>query len=1058
MVRFIFVLLSVSCSLYGANPPPAAPQFNWNGSTSSMATGSNWVGGFAPVSGNDVLFFTPSLTINHSPDNDFGIFTLFNTSSSAFSSTASLFLVTPQMPSGAGIPYHLTGNSFQVTAGGSALIKVGGPGSDPVVKPPVPPTPSSIANNIDLNGGTLNILGSGAYDQFSGIISGTGILQLGVPALKEGGGKVQFSGSNSYIGPTNIFNGIIRLGISNSLPTTTALTVQVGGILDLNNYDQTIGVLSGDSSNQGTILTGTGALTVTNSGSNTFIGDILLTGTPPFSGLLGGSFVLGAGSTGILTLNGVGNDYSNPKNIGNTTVKGGTLQAGLLTKTPFGLNSNLTISSPGFLDVSTSPSSATLTFNTLQGNGILNLGSNTITIASGGTTFSGTIHTGSGGLIYEGSNTLTLSGTNSYSGSTIISSTLTGGGGTLSVSSLPNTSSLIFNGPKTTGTVRFGSPFSSIIPITLSNSGTIDINGNNITLSGDISGGGSLTVINSGSAATLTLTGASNTYTGGTNVGSGSTLLLNSSGAFPPPPPAPLTSLSVATGGKFDMNEYSITVSTLSGGGSLVLGTGTITVVGGGAAIPSSTFSGPITGTGGLTFSGGGIIELILSGANSYSGATTINGGGTLTVNNTGLSSATSVIQFSDFGGILQLKNTIPLTRNTSIVLGTNGIFDLQDDAVTLTGPISGTGGLIKQGPGTLTLTPSSASSYTGETEIIGGTLQAGNASAFGDTTLFDVFSNSTLDLNGFNASAGQLIGDPGASVTLGSGVLTLTDGKDIAPFYGVVSGSGGLTLSGGSPSFLGTNTYSGTTTISGGATFNTLNLGSTNSIVYETGGGVLQIGSTSSSSATLVLNDAGTISTNTFDLTISGNISGSGASLTKIGQGTLFLTGTNTFAQQFILEGGTLNVNSSSLGTPPKLVFQQFCGTVQSSGPITQSFPITLTTTGIFDSSGGDITINGAITGLGGLTKTGSGTLTLGGANAYAGLTTILGGTLIGGLPHCPFLFQIFLRLFFLALLHPLREMGFFKHLQAFLRFQPLFSLTLERSIPMGTTLHQEV
>ena len=44
MVRFIFVLLSVSCSLYGANPPPAAPQFNWNGSTSSMATGSNSVG------------------------------------------------------------------------------------------------------------------------------------------------------------------------------------------------------------------------------------------------------------------------------------------------------------------------------------------------------------------------------------------------------------------------------------------------------------------------------------------------------------------------------------------------------------------------------------------------------------------------------------------------------------------------------------------------------------------------------------------------------------------------------------------------------------------------------------------------------------------------------------------------------------------------------------------------------------------------------------------------------------------------------------------------------
>ena len=80
-------------------------------------------------------------------------------------------------------------------------------------------------------------------------------------------------------------------------------------------------------------------------------------------------------------------------------------------------------------------------------------------------------------------------------------------------------------------------------------------------------------------------------------------------------------------GGTFDLNSFNQTIGSLAGAGSVTLGAATLTT---GSDNTSTTFSGTISGTGGLTKIGAG--TLVLTGNNPYSGATAVNGG-RLTVN-----------------------------------------------------------------------------------------------------------------------------------------------------------------------------------------------------------------------------------------------------------------------------------------------------------------------------------------------------------------------------------------------------------------------------------------
>ena len=113
----------------------------------------------------------------------------------------------------------------------------------------------------------------------------------------------------------------------------------------------------------------------------------------------------------------------------------------------------------------------------------------------------------------------------------------------------------------------------------------------------------------------MLLSGA-NTYTGATAINAG-TLQLGAANRIPD-----TSAVTVAGGATFDLNSFSEIVGSIAGAGNITLGTATLTA---GGNNTSTTFSGPLSGTGGLTKAGTGV--LTLSGANTYSGATTINGG-----------------------------------------------------------------------------------------------------------------------------------------------------------------------------------------------------------------------------------------------------------------------------------------------------------------------------------------------------------------------------------------------------------------------------------------------
>lgn len=162
--------------------------------------------------------------------------------------------------------------------------------------------------------------------------------------------------------------------------------------------------------------------------------------------------------------------------------------------------------------------------------------------------------------------------------------------------------------------------------------------------------------------------------------------------------------------------------------------------------------------------------------------------------------------------------------------IGSNRLtFDGSSDTV-LFGPLSGTGGLTKQGSGTLSI--SSSNSFTGDLSILGGTVGLFDNGALNATTPVAVAfgASGTLGLYGHGVVVSGLTGPSSAIVENGSltNVATLTVAVSAATpnaFAGVIrdnaaplnaplnltkTGAGVLTLS-------GSNTYTGATTVQQG-------------------------------------------------------------------------------------------------------------------------------------------------------------------------------------------------------------------------------------------------
>ncbi|MDD0843064.1 autotransporter domain-containing protein [Pseudomonas sp. Gutcm_11s] len=484
---------------------------------------------------------------------------------------------------------------------------------------------------------------------------------------------------------------------------------------------------------------------------------------------------------------------------------------------------------------------------------VLNLGGNTN--ASFDAADLGSQYQGFSALEKTGSGTWSLTaGASSFSGTTLVSAgTLqaAGAGAFFSASAFTVSSgaTLDLNDSNQTigslagaGTVTLGS-------------GTLSAGGDNssTTFSGGITGTGGLTKNGSG---TLTLSGSSN-YSGATTISAG-TLRAGSAGAL-----ASASDFTLASTTTLDLNSFNQSIGSLAGSGTVQLGSATLSAGGSNA---STTFSGTLTGTGGLTKNGTG--TLTLSGSSNYGGATAINAG-TLKAGSTGALASTSTFTLGS-GTTLDLgnfnQNIGSLAGSGTVALGSANLgVGADNSSTTFSGAINGTGGLTKNGTGALTLI--GLNGYTGLTTINAGTLQIGNGSLSGSIA-GNILNNGALSFNHDSSTDYTYAFD-----ISGSGVLNKVDNNLLT--------------------FTGSNTYTGLTTLSAG----TLQIGN---------------GGTSGSLTGDVLNNAAMVFNRTDDSVYAGDISGSG-SLTKLGAGKLVLGGISSIGGDTRVDGGSLVVGGNA-------------------------------------------------------------------------------------------------------------------------------------------------
>jgi autotransporter-associated beta strand protein len=499
-----------------------------------------------------------------------------------------------------------------------------------------------------------------------------------------------------------------------------------------------------------------------------------------------------------------------------------------------------------------------------------------------------------------------LSGANTYAGGTKLNSgTARVGVATVGTpgaitSSAVGTGMLTFNG----GTLQAGGAYTVANAATINSSttGTIDNNGFAFTYSGAIGGSGNLTVANSSTGGSLTLTN-SNGYAGATAINSGATLALSGSGSI-------ASSSGVADNGTFSIGGLSAGTSivSLSGSGTVTLGGNTLTL-----SNASGTFSGGVGGTGGLTLATG---TETLSGNNGYSGATTVNGG-TLALSGSGSISLSSGVADNGTFDISQTASgaTIAtLSGSGTVTLGGN-ILTLSNASGTFSGGIGGAGGLA-QTAGTETL--SGASTYSGGTTLNGGTIVIGASSAgspgaitsgplgtgtlamAAGTTLSFLNSNFTI-ANKITVTGDPIFTPPAGTTQTLSGVIS--NATPPAP-VGIVDMNGGGTLV-----LNATNTYTGATNVNSG-TLEVDGSIATSSLTTVASGATLQgtgiVGN-------LQINSGGSFAP--------GAVGGAGTSMTVSGNlalqsGILYVTQVSPASATFTNVTGTASLNGTVLAT----------------------------------------------------------------------------------------------------------------------------------------------
>ncbi len=558
--------------------------------------------------------------------------------------------------------------------------------------------------------------------------------------MKNGSSNVTLSNTTTAVTPWTVTAGTLTASADAALGDTSgALTLNGGTFAFGDNFTLARNISMGASGGKIDVSSSSGSA----SGNITGNGSLTVQG--------GNALTLGGNDT-----------YS-----GATTIAAGaTLQpsssTGLSTTSAYTVNGTLDLR--GFSQTIGTLSGSSSGSVTSSSAGVITL---TVT-SSGSQTFGGVIQTGAGttSLTLAGNGTLILTNNNGYSGTTTINS-----GATIQLGASSTTGSL-GNGNIT------------------DNGKLIIARSNAYNQVAIISGTGSVTQSGSG---TLTFQTAQ-TYSGATNINSGTTVALQDLGS--------LVNSSIADSGTFDITGITAsgtTIASLSDTGTVVTGAKTLTISNGAGA-----FTGSLTGTAGLTISGG---TETFNTAQTYTGTTTIASGailnlgangsvagnivdnGTLAYSSTGTVTLTNASGISGTGGIAEvgggtlLVNTqIALTGTSSVTNGTLIVGDINNPTASLAGGVIVSSGATLEGHGTIkgNVTVNSGGTIKPGASI--GTLTVTGAASIPAGTAFnEEFSNtafSKLAASGAVTLGGQL--------TLVSTSATYTPGTD----YKFITGS----------------------------------------------------------------------------------------------------------------------------------------------------------------------------------------------------------------------------------------------------------------------------
>ena len=961
--------------------PLQAATFLWTDVTGNTSLAANWSGGISPnaisvagdtVNLNNVLTAPRTVTLD-------GTVTA-GTLNIGDTTTTNAFTLA------AGTGGYLV---MDVNSGNATITKATGANALDIISTglqfndTLDVTNSSTTGSLTLSGPLRSLTSDITFNGVGGLSTGSivvnGAISTAGNLVKNNGGITVLNASNTYAGSTTINGGSLRIASTTGLPVRSAVTVGTGAALDL-NAAFTMGSLAGAGDVTNVLNTTARILTVGRDDTSTiFSGRILPT--------TAGNIAITKIGVGTLTLQPTGTNASTY--TGNTIINGGKIT----------------------LDTSSSTlTSAFLAATPLQLTGgdfqMIGRASATTTQTLGAFALNAT-----GGAI-----TVTAAGAGSSTNLVLGAVTATTSGGTLLITSPSLTTVKL-------GTAILSSALNGRLVFSDGTANTFNW-ATNATTATAVSGFVPVTALPSaGGGSTGTpyiLTSSQTQNTASATIG---TLKLSSTAGTAQTLDLGAGALNMTIGGTTTATPGAILIDGTAAWNINATGTGTLTqatVAGGDLIFQQYNTTNGVTVNAGISGTSTNLVKagpglLTVNGTNTFTGNVIVDGG-VLSFNNVTAAGAGSLgngtataVTIRD-GAILQYTGGVGTIAasgaggHTFALQGGNATIEVTNattsTGLTLSGVVSGAGGLTVKGATGGILTLSGTNTYTGPTTVsAGSTLKGGITLAFGTaTTAGPMTLSGTLDIGGVAQTVGSLSG--AGTVANPTTLNTLTIGVDNTnqTFSGTFTGALAsiLTKTGSGVQILSgaTSQWTGGTNVNGGVlrlgASNVLNTTGTWVIANAAGPAQLELGAgfTQTSAAITFGGTSGTA-------TSQGNLLiGSGATLTL--GGTVTYTSTNNPLGAVISGPGTLAGTAArtfSIGNSTATATE-----LTVSAPTSGALGITLSAVTAFTNAG-NLTFTGTLNNSGTTTiNAGAGTLTFSGNNGggtFTGATTLIGGTL---------------------------------------------------------------